>query len=102
MGLKRWALVLTAVVAVMATGRYLFGYHFSSIAASSVKGEVLAQQDYPGGRALLVDGPGGCSVVLTRKTGLLWQEFGVSACGFEKPSHPFSWAGHGNCVTGAK
>lgn len=101
MVLKRWVLGLVVVVAVMTVGRYLFGYHLSSVGASSVQGEVLAEQDYPGGRALLVHGPQGCNIVLTRRTGPFWQEFGYSACGFEKPSHPFAWAGRGSCTTGA-
>lgn len=59
MVLKRWVLGLVVAVAVMAVGRYLFGYHLSSVGASSVQGEVLAEQDYPGRRALLVHGPQG-------------------------------------------
>lgn len=99
---KRWVLGLVTVAAVMAVGRYVFGYHLSAVGASSVRGQVLAVQDYPGGRALLINDQQRCNVVLTRKTGPLWLEFGWSDCGFEKETHPFSWAGRGSCTTGAK
>lgn len=94
-----WYIVLALVVA---GGLYLNGYHLTPTGAARVGGQIMLTQDFPGGRALLVQDAGGCNVVLIRRAGPFWRSFGWAACRFERPTHPFSWAGRGSCTTGGK